>query len=108
VRDHWREAMYYRSSRAARAAWQRTNQQLAIGGLEGGDDECRVVTLEPASSLSLPLGGGLNTGAEPSHGPSRGTDDSPALVAPVLADASAPSTSTAPDRTTHPGSGRGR
>lgn len=32
----WNEADYYRASRAARRAWQATNAQLEIGGLDEG------------------------------------------------------------------------
>ena len=63
ARGGWEPADYYSASRAARAAWQATDQQLTIGGLEDAQPSALRI-LEPAPSPSLsPEGGGLTTGA---------------------------------------------
>lgn len=52
----WTEAAYYRASRAARAAWERTDSQLTIGGLDEADTGA-VGLVEPAAPPPVsPLG----------------------------------------------------
>lgn len=60
----WREADYYAASRAARAAFDRTDQQLSIlsdspalalmGGLDEADAGRRVRLVEPAQPATPP------------------------------------------------------
>lgn len=61
---HWSEADYYRASRGARAAWQKTSQQLALEvGLDSGevsradDPGCGLPCVEPAGNHPLPAAG---------------------------------------------------
>lgn len=73
---HWSEADYYRASRRARAAWERSQPQLVLG-LEGADAGTTSLVASAPSSPPSPHADAARTSGTHSSGERGGGLDNP-------------------------------